>query len=145
MLTERRKSAIQTFMPNLDYWDCLHDGTITAAAGSVPGNVELTIDCEYILEELHPSPGFLRLQITNCTRFEIDVGGIGTPRDGFEVLATAELEIVDAEMIEGGVKIYSDTGILWLRYETELLMLDDGTIVSLSTLVDAADRAVGDD
>lgn len=131
-------------MPNLDYWHCLHDGTISAATGSVPGDVEFTIDCDCIREELHQSPGLLRLRITKCTLFEIAPYETDRAFNGFEALNSGEFDILDAETEKDVVKVSNATSMMKLCYESEVLMLDDGTIISLNDLIDAANRSVGD-
>lgn len=131
-------------MPNLDYWHCFHDGTITAAAGSVPGDVEFTIDCDCIREELHQSPGMFLLRVTNCTLFEIAPYEIDHALDGFEALDSGEFEVLDAVIERGVVEVFNATGLMRLCYESEVLMLDDGTVISLRDLIDAANRSVGD-
>jgi hypothetical protein len=72
--------------------------TITAAAGSVPGDVEFTIDCDYIREELHQSPGTFLLRVTNCTLFEIAPYTTDLALDGFGALDSGEFEILGAEI-----------------------------------------------
>jgi hypothetical protein len=124
-------------MPNLDYWHCFHDGTITAVAGSVPGDVEFTIDCDCIREELHQSPGTFLLRVTNCTLFEIAPYEIDHALDGFEALGSGQFEILDAVIERGIVEVSNATGLT-------RLMLDDGMVISLRDLIDAANRSVGD-
>ena len=131
-------------MPNLDYWHCFHDGMIIAAAGSVPGDVEFTIDCDCIREELHQSPGTFLLRVTNCTLFEIAPYETDLALDGFEALASGEFEILDAVIERGVVEVSNATGTMRLCYESEVLMLDDGMVISLRDLIDAANRSVGD-
>jgi hypothetical protein len=131
-------------MPNLNYWHCFHDGTITAAAGSVPGDVEFTVDCNCIREELHQSPGTFLLRVTNCTLFEIAPYAIDRALDGFKALDSGEFEILDAVAERGVVEVSNATGLMRLCYESEVLMLDDGTVISLHELIDAANRSVGD-
>jgi hypothetical protein len=131
-------------MPNLDYWHCFHDGTIIAASGSLPGDIELTIDCDCIREELHQSPGMFLLRITNCTLFEIASYETDFALDGFKALESGEFEILDASMEMGVVEVSNATGIMRLCYESEMLLLDDGTVITLRDLIDAANRSVGD-
>jgi hypothetical protein len=130
-------------MPNLDYWHCFHDGTITAAAGSVPGDVDFTIDCDGIREELHQSPGMFLLRVTNCTLFEIAPYETGLASDGFEAHA-GKFEILSVKIKSGIVEVSNAVGSMRLCYESESLMLDDGTVISLRDLIDAANRSVGD-
>ena len=131
-------------MPNLDYWHCFHDGTITAAVGSVPGDVEFTIDCDYIREELHQSPGMFLLRVTNCTLLEIAPYDAELALDGIQALNSGEFDILDADMDKDVVQVSNATGMMRLRYDFEVLMLDDGTVISLRDLIDAANRSVGD-
>jgi hypothetical protein len=131
-------------MPNLDYWHCFHDGTITAVAGSVPGDVDFTIDCDCVREELHQSPGTFLLRVTNCTLFEITLYETELALDGFEALDAGEFEILSADIKTGVVEVSNAVGVMRLCYESEVLMLDDGTIISVSDLIDAANRSVGD-
>jgi hypothetical protein len=131
-------------MPNLDYWHCFHDGTIIAASGSLPGDIELTIDCDCIREELHQNPGMFLLRITNCTLFEIAPYETDLALDGFEALESGEFEILDASIEMGVVEVSNATGIMRLCYESEMLTLDDGTAISLRDLINAANRSVGD-
>jgi hypothetical protein len=42
------------------------------------------------------------------------------------------------------VQVSNATGMMRLRYDFEVLMLDDGTVISLRDLIDAANRSVGD-
>jgi len=129
-------------MPNLDYWHCFHDGTIVTAAGAVPGVLEFTIDCDWLREELHPSPRRFLLRITNCTIFEIEHYDHDHAVNGFEALTDGEFDILGAEFRDGVVHVSNANSVLRLAYESELLMLDGGAVIPLHDLVEAANRAV---
>jgi hypothetical protein len=84
------------------------------------------------------------LRITNCTLFEIASYETDLALDGFEALESGEFEILDASMEMGVVEVSNATGIMRLCYESEMLILDDGTVITLRDLIDAANRSVGD-
>ena len=62
----------------------------------------------------------------------------------FEALDSGEFEILDAVIERGVVEVSNATGLMRLCYESEVLMLDDGMVISLPDLIDAANRSIGD-
>ncbi len=124
------------FFPTI--WQVLHDGTIRAAEGSVPGDVCLTISIDYLRERFPDSGKFFRLTLHECTLFAYY--NFGPPEFvGLSRIARFKPEILDAEM-EGDInRIYCVGGILRLTAGSGSIGLDSGRVVELQEVLDAAE------
>jgi hypothetical protein len=50
-------------------WNVLHDAIIVAISGAVPGQLDLTLDCDYLRDRIdHPGNHFY-MTLSGCTRF----------------------------------------------------------------------------
>src|SRR5580698_8954953 len=50
-------------------WNILHDGVIVAIAGTLPGDLRLDVEIDYLRKRI-PDPGTLiRVLLVGCTRF----------------------------------------------------------------------------
>jgi hypothetical protein len=51
-------------------WNVLHDGRVIAAEGSVPGDLRLSIEIEYLCRHLPTQAEHLVVTLLGCERFE---------------------------------------------------------------------------
>jgi hypothetical protein len=58
---------VGTFFPAI--WNILHDGVIVAVDGTVPGDLRIDVEIDYLRERI-PDPGTLiQVLLIGCTRF----------------------------------------------------------------------------
>ena len=119
-------------------WNLFHDGTVAAAEGSVPGDVALVIECQY-LRRMFATPGesFL-VRLRGCTVFEY------VPYDELPVTEVAAVGELEPELLsaEPGdpLEICCVGGILRVAYREWSLTLDSGEPVSLEQLDEVSNR-----
>lgn len=130
----------------LGVWNVLHDGSIVDVAGSVPGEVTVTVAIEY-LRSLFPGSGdrFL-IHLSGCSmcelrRFLADQTLVGD----LTTVAAEEPEILSADFRENTVVVSMTVGPgsyleLHLLYENLCVALEDGQPVTIEELADAAQR-----
>ena len=117
----------------LDEWGALQDGIIFQIDGSIPGDVRILVDLDY-LRTMFPNQGngFI-VQLTNCTSIEYRRYGKTTINDT-TIIESKELEILCLSLvnpIELSCQDYSgELGELILDYESASLLLDTGEIVA---------------
>lgn len=132
----------------LRVWHLLHDGSVVAIEGSVPGDLTIVVEIAY-LRCLLPEPGdrFL-VRLIGCSlleyhRFLIDQTLIGDFTDN----EAEEPEILDARLADQAVVLAMTVGAgtyreLWMRYQGLSVTLEDGRPVAIEELVELAERSV---
>ena len=122
------------------FWNAFHDGIIVSVSGSVPGDLEFTIECEYLYEELSHGQGTFRFKITDCDFFQFKSFKDDVTHDEIDALNRAG--ILSAEFDNGIMSVFIHEGLMVLRYQGESVTMDSGWIVSLEQLCEAGDRSV---
>ncbi|MDP1662876.1 MAG: hypothetical protein Q8L55_13255 [Phycisphaerales bacterium] len=120
-------------------WNTLHDGTIDAISGVVPGDVLMTIGIEYLCRVLPTAAVQLNLHLRSCTLLRY-APFLGVPMEGVEALAGQGIEILSAACPARVVEIACASGHLSLEYEEVVIQLVEGRIISQEELESAAER-----
>ena len=122
-------------------WNLFHDATLAAAEGSVPGDVLLTIECDY-LRKMFPEAGAgFTVRLRNCSLFEFEPYD-QPPCADLAAIGQLEPEILSAES-GNPLEICCTGGTLRLRYVSAETALDSGKAISLVELDSAAERYWG--
>jgi len=83
-------------------WNILHDGTIVAAAGQVPGEVKLEIEADYLRERFHDDGHLFVVTLRGCSRLVFTPWEEGrTTISRLDELGTLALWILSAEEVDG--------------------------------------------
>lgn len=122
---------------NVDIWNLLHDGSIIAFSGDYPGNISLKVEIEYICEGLTPKSKFLWVHLRGCSDLTYTSFECPDVVIGLDQLEDFDLEILSAKDNEDYVSVCCTDGILRLKYEDVTCELDNGVLVTFSTLLRA--------
>lgn len=127
----------EPFFPTI--WNVLHDGSIDAITGQVPGHVTVTASCEYLRERFaEPGDAFV-IGLRNCVKLQHRLT-VDTPAEtNLQSIADQYLGILSAEMHDSVCRIYTDKGILELQCDDGSLALDSGRAVPVDELLSVAD------
>jgi hypothetical protein len=124
-------------------WNVLHDGRLTAANGSVPGDLTLTVEIAYLRRHLPSRSRDLSLALLGCERFEYlpyEAPALTEP----SAIAALGLELLRAESSDDGLSVEcadgSYGGKLLVRYENAVFITAEGRTLSQSDLEAASER-----
>ena len=124
------------FYPTI--WNVIHDGSIIAVRGTVPGTVQLDVSIAYLRERFPDAGKTIQVTLTGCTRFayrDFDEGEFTTD---FSAIASFEPEVLSAEMRDGLCVLDCAGGVLEIRAADGLLALESGRAITLQELIDVA-------
>ena len=123
----------------VEIWNTLHDGTIVAISGKLPGDVLLKIEIQYLCDTLCPGSSFIWIYLHDCQKLEyLEFEGTQVIKD-FELLNKMELEILSATQ-ENDIQVCCVSGILKLQYASASCKLDNGTQLSFKAIAEAANK-----
>ena len=120
-------------------WNILHDGTIDAVRGEVPGDVELSISISYLCGMLPTNSDHLLVKLSQCTLARMELFS-GATRQGLVAFGDGDTEILSAKAINDAVEVCCRDGMLTLHYGSVAVRLAEGTTVTLTELAAAAER-----
>jgi hypothetical protein len=131
-----------------DIWNVLHDGTIVAVAGEVPGELTLEIEADYLRRRFADQGRRFVLTLRDCTHLIFkpwDESQRAVTR--LEDLAALSLWILSADKVDGRCAVHcsrghSDAGggVLEVVAEDAVLTLDAGRIVSKEEIEAVAEK-----
>ena len=125
---------------NLNIWNFLHDGCIVGLSGQCPGEVSLKVEIEYICKVLDSDSKFLWLNLHSCSSlFYAPFNNSDVVTDLVQ-LEKLELEILKAKETGKDTVICCTEGILSVNYLDVTCTLNNGVLVSLSTLFQASKK-----
>lgn len=120
-------------------WNILHDGTIDAARGEIPGDVQLTISISYLCGMLPTKSDHLLVKLSTCTLARMELFS-GATRQGLVAFGDGDTEILSAKAINGAVEVCCRQGMLTLQYRGVSARLTEGPTITLTELHAAAER-----
>jgi len=110
-------------------WNVLHDGRLTAAKGSVPGVLTLTVEIAYLRRHLPSRSRDLFLTLLDCEQFEYQPYE-SQPVADLSVIARLGLELLRAEPSRDCLSVEcadgSYGGRLMLRYKNAVFTTAEG-------------------
>lgn len=116
----------------------LHDGTITAVSGQVPGTIILIVDIEYLRERFTDHGEEIRIILEECTLFEFLLYESDIRIRDLAEVARREYSIINANNNDGVCHVHCDDGTLLLASRDYSIELDSGRILSLDELLGEA-------
>ena len=126
-----------TFYPTI--WNVLHDGSIIAIHGAVPGTVRLAVSIDYLRERFPDSGDTIQVTLTGCARFayrDFDVGEFTTD---LRTITSMEPEVLSAKLQGDLNEIDCVNGVLEVIATDGSLALDSGRAITLQELLDVSE------
>jgi hypothetical protein len=121
------------------FWNTLHDGSVNAVEGTIPGDITLSVGIEYLCAMLPTTAASLRVSLLRCHVFSYKPYGEDAVSDLCEI-ASLEIEILSAVPHDGWIEVCCAGGTLKAAYQTVEIRLIEGQLVSQTDLEVAADR-----
>jgi hypothetical protein len=122
-----------------DFWGFFHDGSIVRISGSVPGNVVVEIEIEYLRQMFEGSGDGFNVNLTACTKIEFSAYG-EAPTSDMQEIANSEPEILYVNETEPEVILDCAIGLLVLNYADARVSLDSGRPVTYEELEHATKK-----
>ena len=130
-----------------DLWNVLHDATIVAVTGHVPGEVKLDIEADYLRDRFNDHGRLFVLTLENCPRLVFKPWQEGhAPISRLEELGALALWILSAEEVDGSCAISCTRkvangagGVLEVVATEAVLSLDSGRFLSQAEIEAVAD------
>jgi len=136
-VNEETKAKLNTF-PTI--WNVLHDGSVVAVSGTIPGKVQLDVSIDYLRERFSDSGKTIRLTLIDCTRFAYRDFNTGEKfSTDLSAIAAMEPEVLSAEMRGDLSVIDCSGGILEVTAKDALVALDSGRSITLQELLDVSE------
>jgi hypothetical protein len=124
-------------------WSTLHDGCMVAIEGTVPGDLRITVEIQYLCRYLPTESECIIVTLEDCTRFEYRPYEYPRTNDLNEI-AALELEIIGARVAGDGVAVdcghRSHGGELTVNYKRTRCSTTEGRVISQAELESAAER-----
>ena len=125
-----------------EIWNVLHDATVIAVNGSVPGAVSLRIECDYLRKRFETGGEHFVLVLDSCTKFQFRPWEDNLPIvTNLDALGAAGLWILSADQREEHCQIHCQFdygreggGSLEVTANSASLQLDSGAPVSLTEI-----------
>lgn len=127
-----------------DVWGLLHDGTIEAVSGSVPGDVTLSVDLECVCDHLPSASSWLLVNLHDCTHLGFRRHSDQTATSDLGAIAAMQLELLGAEMRGDFIEAHCESGTLIAKYAGADIQLAEGERLTVSELRRAAEKSVSD-
>ena len=128
-----------------DFWNTLHDGSVRSVCGSVPGDLVLEVEIEYLTDTLPTAESFLRVHLLGCTRFDLK-SFAGEPAESLSEYPEEEVaEIFGAKENGGVVEVLSPSspggggGFIHCVYRDAEVRLAEGRLLPQEELEAAAE------
>ena len=118
---------------NPDFWNILHDGVITHVSGSVPGDVRIGVEIDYLRERFAEPGDQVVLTLLGCTALSYHPFE-DPPVAGFTDLVAARPEILRAKDWTDASIVECNNGDLRVTAADAALALDSGREISLAEL-----------
>lgn len=118
-------------------WNYLHDGAICQISGSIPGNVVVRVEIDYLRRRFAEPGDAFDITLYGCTRFEFEPCD-APPISDFAELSRRELEILSVES-EAPVRVHCVGGVLTAEYANIAPHLDTGAALTMQQLIDASE------
>ena len=125
---------------HLNIWNFLHDGCIIGFSGQCPGEISLKVEIEYLCKALDSDSKFLRLNLHSCSSLLYAPFTSSDVVKDLVQLEKLELEILNAKETGKDTVICCTEGILSVNYLDVTCTLNNGVLVSLSTLFQASKK-----
>lgn len=124
----------------VEIWNLLHDGNIASIRGECPGNVSVKVEIEYLCEVLSAKSTFIWVHLHGCSTIAYTPFHDSTCITALSQLRDCDFEILSAKNEGNHISVCCTDGILHLNYVDTTCELDNGTSVTLDTLLQACQK-----
>ncbi len=125
---------------SVEIWSILHDGVINRIDGSVPGNVSVTVEIEYLRRMFSENGNSIIVSLLTCETFKYQPHEPSELLTDLSAISDIHPEILYADIENDVIHVDCNDGTLWLKYQDFSLMLDDGQPITLNELGDKCDK-----
>ena len=127
----------ENFFPAI--WNILHDGVIVAVDGTLPGDLRIDVEIDYLRKRI-PDPGTLiQVLLIGCTRFAFREYEKSEFSTALNDIAAMKPEVVSASVENGICEIDCVDGILEVVAADGSISLDSGREITLKELTAVAE------
>lgn len=121
----------------------LHDGVVQKISGTIPGQVNVEVRCDYLRKRYSVRGETFILQLVDCTQMRF-TNEQGVVTENFEAIMKAKPEMLSADTIQQIVVVYCSNGTLEMRFRDSKIFLNETESTSVDGLEDSA-RAYWDE
>jgi len=126
---------------SVEIWSIFHDGVIAQVDGSVPGDITVTVDIEYLRQMFSENGSSIIVTLSACSIFKYQPFEPAEMLTSLSEINERRPEILYAKVVENDViRIECVEGTLWLKYQAHSLSLDDGQSITLDELSEQCDK-----
>lgn len=121
-----------------DVWGVFHDGILALIEGTVPGNLTIHLQIDYLRRQFDEDGDFFIVELDACTRFrycEWDAA----PTEDLQDIQRREIEVLSVAS-EDPLVLNSSTGTLELDYQSMRVRLPSGRALTGEDLRAASQR-----
>jgi hypothetical protein len=122
-----------------DFWGIFHDGTITRIRGSVPGDVILHIEIEYLRKMFNGEGAGFDVHLSGCTKLEYAAYD-EEPTSDIRAIEEREPEILYVNETEPDTVLDCAIGLFTISYVDAQVFLCSGEPVTYEELGRAAKK-----
>jgi len=108
--------------------------------GSVPGNVTVTVEIEYLRRMFSEHGSSIIVSLIDCVTFKYQSYELSELLTDLSAISDAQPEILYSHVENDVIKVDCSNGTLWLEYRDFSLMLDDGQPITLDELGEKCDK-----
>ena len=129
-----------------EIWDLLHDGIIKEVKGTLSGDLDLTIEIEYIANKLLKNSNCIILKLQGCDLMELEHSIANETTRDIDTISNLNLWILTCEREGDHLLLYCrawqsyDEGLLRMRYKSFEVFLENKSPISLNNMIRAADE-----
>lgn len=121
---------------NASIWNLLHDGSIVQISGSLPGQIQVAVDIEYLRQRFCDPGDWILLTLYDCTAISYQPWDCDQIVTDLATIAAAEPEILSAD--EPTI-VLCVSGILRVDATDFSIALDSGRTLTLEELSAASE------
>ena len=128
---------METFFPAI--WNILHDGVIVAVEGTLPGNLQIDVEIDYLRKRIPDSGDLIQVHLSSCTRFAYRQYEKSNVSSALAEIAAMGPEILGASIKDGMCEVECSDGTLEVAAADATIRLDNGREVTLQELKEVAE------
>jgi hypothetical protein len=129
--------SAESFFPAI--WNILHDGVVVSVEGTVPGDLRIDIEIDYLRKRFAEPGTLIQVLLIGCTRFAFREYEKSKFSTALTEIAAMGPEIVSVSMKDGVCEVDCTEGTLEVVARDGAIRLDNGREVTLQELSGVAE------
>lgn len=126
--------------PRAALWNILHDGSINQIRGSVPGELTIQVDIQYLCEELAAERDEIVIHLANCRRFAMNVWAEKQWTEHLQEIAALDPEILGTDSDDVPVQLITTLGELIMDFDSFSITINNGVTLTFEQLSQACEN-----